>query len=69
MEAKTGGASKVVETTKIFLKIKGMMTGSATKISPIDGLSKREQSKLERLMEAEKVTGYLNAGSKTFKIL
>ena len=45
------------------------MTGSATKISPIDGLSKREQSKLERLMEAEKVTGFLNAGSKTFKIL
>lgn len=31
------------------------MASSGPKGSPIEGLSKREQSKLERLMEAEKV--------------
>ena len=69
MEGKARSWSKLVEASKIFLKIERMMSGSNGKIVPIDGLSKREQSKLERLMEAEKVTGSSNAGPKTFEIL
>ena len=69
MEGKARSWSKLVEASKIFFKIERMMSGSNGKIAPIDGLSKREQNKLERLMEAEKVTDYSNVGPKTFEIL